>query len=113
MNFLKEMSRKIFVPGFRSFSEKVGKGSKEAAELPKHIIWRRIFFFGCVPMVGLTFVNCLLNYEHVRPEFIPYEHMRLRSKKYPWGDGVKTFFHNKRLNALPNGYEDDSDVEDL
>lgn len=25
-------------------------------------------------------------------------------QRFPWGDGVKSFFHNDELNALPDGY---------
>nr|CAI5865651.1 unnamed protein product [Callosobruchus analis] len=33
--------------------------------------------------------------------------MRMRSKRFPWGDGQKSLFHNPKVNALPDGYEDE------
>ncbi|KAF3851003.1 hypothetical protein F7725_012775 [Dissostichus mawsoni] len=27
--------------------------------------------------------------------------------RFPWGDGSKSLFHNRELNALPGGYEGD------
>jgi len=45
--------------------------------------------------------------EHERPPFVKYEYMRKRDKRFPWGDGNKSLFHNEHVNALPEGYEDE------
>ncbi|EZA61880.1 hypothetical protein DMN91_005581 [Ooceraea biroi] len=83
-----------------------GHGSSEATVL----LWKRLSLFVGFPAIGLAMVNCYLNHEahkhEERAEFIPYEHMRIRTKPFPWGDGNHTLFHNKKVNPLPTGYED-------
>lgn len=75
--------------------------------------WRRIFYFGCIPAIGLSMVNTYLTEvehqkHHKRPDFVPYEYLRIRKKKFPWGDGNHSLFHNPKINALPDGYEDEN-----
>merc|ERR1711860_217845 len=73
--------------------------------------WKLLSLLVAVPGVILCYINAdkkekehKLHYE--RPEFVPYSHLRLRSKAFPWGDGNHGIFHNKEINALPEGYED-------
>ncbi|XP_003377314.1 electron-transferring-flavoprotein dehydrogenase [Trichinella spiralis] len=45
---------------------------------------------------------------HPRPEFIEYDHLygHRSMKRLPYGDGLRTWFHNPYYNALPGiGYE--------
>lgn len=66
-------------------------------------------FFVGFPCIGLGMVNAYLGHveheKHPRAEFVAYEHLRLRSKAFPWGDGNRTLFHNPEKNALPKGFE--------
>ncbi|XP_050350623.1 cytochrome c oxidase subunit 6A1, mitochondrial-like [Nymphalis io] len=72
-------------------------------------LWKKLSFFVGFPAVGLGMLNAYLGHQeasHERPPFVAYEYMRVRSKRFPWGDGVKSLFHNPHVNALPSGYED-------
>lgn len=71
--------------------------------------WRNVSLFVCIPLcVGygvFAFTTEFEHWKHPRPEFVPYEHLRLRYNEFPWGDGNHTLFHNAPINPLPEGYE--------
>jgi len=72
--------------------------------------WKKLTFFGAVPLIAVTMVNAYLGHEkehHTpRKEFVDYAHLRIRTKPYPWGDGNHSLFHNPAYNALPGtGFE--------
>jgi len=76
-------------------------------------LWKQLSLFGALPCVVIMSVYNFMHmaqeaeHPHERPEFIPYDHLRLRTKRFPWGEGQKSLFHNPHVNPLPTGYEDD------
>ncbi|XP_037043177.1 cytochrome c oxidase subunit 6A, mitochondrial [Bradysia coprophila] len=84
-------------------------GSHEAGG---YKLWKRLTFFVAFPACGLCMLNAYLGHQedHHKPrqEFVKYDYLRVRTKRFPWGDGNKSLFHNPHVNALPDGYETDA-----
>lgn len=72
-------------------------------------VWKKLTFLVAMPAVTLCLVNAYLGHveDHGKPraEFVKYDYLRMRNKRFPWGDGTRTLFHNPEINALPDGYE--------
>ena len=64
-----------------------------------------------IPAIILVNINVSFFEEQhpKREEFRPFEYMRRRIKRFPWGDGNHSLFHNPYYNALPEGYETEED----
>lgn len=78
-------------------------------------LYMRLYFFVCVPMILMVAFNTYLGMveEHAkpRPDHVAYSYLCMRNKRFPWGDGTKSLYHNPKKNALPNGYEEDEHDE--
>lgn len=74
------------------------------------VMWKRVFYFVAIPAVVICTIHTYIaeqeHWEHWRrPEYVPYEFRNVRTKKFPWGDGQHSLFHNPITNPLPTGYE--------
>ncbi|KAJ8938893.1 hypothetical protein NQ318_023210 [Aromia moschata] len=85
-----------------------------SGHLPKdgsYKIYKLLTFFVGIPAIAVAGINTYQSKqsrksECERPPFVKYEYLRRRTKRFPWGDGNKSFFHNPEVNPLPDGYEE-------
>lgn len=95
-----------------SYAQMIEEEAAHAAQTTS--MWKKISLFVAIPGVLLTTYNSVMKEqahhkhieEHGRDEFVPYTHLRIRNKPWPWGDGNHSLVHNPHTNALPEGYED-------
>merc|ERR1712154_315004 len=92
----------------RSYSDSAHEHHDHAASARK---WKLAFFYAGVPLTAAIGYNAffIMDTHPERQEFVPYPHLRIRNKAFPWGDGNKSLFHNPYYNALPDGYEEGSE----
>ncbi|EDW02541.1 cytochrome c oxidase subunit 6A1, mitochondrial [Drosophila grimshawi] len=72
------------------------------------LVWKRVTFLVATPAVALCMINAYntkQDGEKAREPFVKYEHLRRRNKRFPWGNGERSLFHNSNKNALTDGYE--------
>ena len=86
---------------------------EEAHAAKTMVTWKNISLFVALPAIALvtysTFQKENAHHKHIeehgRTEFVPYAHLRMRTKPFPWKDGNHSLFHNPETNPLPEGYE--------
>jgi len=109
-------SLRRFNGSWRRFTSTFAAESQAEIDHAVHtsVTWRRISLFVAIPGVLLCTWNAWKKEqehaghisEHGRDPFVPYTHLRIRNKPFPWGDGNHSLFHNRHTNALPDGFED-------
>lgn len=111
------------VLNYMSFGKKTDKVCDKIPDAPKspagptyhkpggYKVYKTLTLLVCLPMIALMAANTfIISAEHPhRAEFVPYDYLRKRDKRFPWGDGNRKLFHNPDLNALKDGYEYEED----
>ncbi|TWW70334.1 Cytochrome c oxidase subunit 6A, mitochondrial [Takifugu flavidus] len=83
-------------------------GASVAACFSTARTWKILTIVLAFPGVSVCMANAYVKgqeHPHEQPDFVAYSHLRIRTKKFPWGDGNHSLFHNAHTNALPEGYE--------
>ncbi|CAG9834300.1 unnamed protein product [Diabrotica balteata] len=92
-----------------------GQGIPPPSHVGGYKIYKTLFLLVGLPLISLGTAYAVYQKQHKdecdRPPFVKYEYLRKRDKRFPWGDGDKTLFHNPRTNPLADGYEDELEDE--
>jgi len=100
----------LFNPNARIISRQIRPMSGAQHDPNAWKWWKNVFFFVGVPAIVMGTVNAFVladPSELEPPPFVEYDHLRIRTKKFPWGDGNHSLIHNPHTNALPDGFEHD------
>ncbi|KAF6040679.1 COX6A1 [Bugula neritina] len=107
------MATKVFQSLRHQFAKGSTRNYAHAGSHEEHVAtarrWKLMTYFLVPPALLATWYNAFyISEHHQRPEYIEYDHLRIRTKAFPWGDGNHTLFHNPEMNAVPGvGYEAD------
>ncbi|CAL7947448.1 unnamed protein product [Xylocopa violacea] len=76
-------------------------------------LWRNISFGVGFSAIALAMLNVYLRHKeekeahHERPEFVPLPYLKIMNRRFPWGDGKHSLFHNPKHNYVPGiGWEE-------
>ncbi|XP_044759272.1 cytochrome c oxidase subunit 6A1, mitochondrial [Coccinella septempunctata] len=108
-SFLQYSARRFLQTSARRAAHIEGPSAVSGGEEGGYKVWRNLTFFVAFPSIALCMAHCYMAHnkkEHERPPFVKYDYMYIRTKRFPWGDGNKSLFHNPHVNALPDGYEE-------
>jgi len=82
---------------------------KKAAEAHATATWQTYRTVSYVAIVGcIAFgYKCFALLEHpAQVPYVPWDHMHIRRKPFPFKDGTESLFHDDHFNALPDGYKE-------
>jgi len=103
------LARRCFSTSARRFG---GVGADHATHVANAKKWKMLTFFGAIPVVVLVGIYVYLDVSaehghHERKPYVPYEYLRIRTKRFPWGDN--SLFHNPAVQVGPNGVFEDEE----
>lgn len=87
---------------------KVAVEKKPVNHAGKMRMYRLLSVLAFAGIGGMAYyvIDEITNHPHERAAFKKYPYLFKRDKPFPWGDHNKSFFHNPKFNALPEGYEE-------